>query len=100
MLELALVSSFDVASFNGTKSVVLTTTSPLGNLQESVAIPCFIIGGCSLLVAWLWMVVRRAPCSHGPGPCRFERLLANRLSTKQRRTMGLTSMKKIKNAIF
>ena len=99
MLELAVVSSFAVSNFGGSKSLVLTTKSTLGNLEESVAFPCIVIGAACWVVAAAWFVLQRTACTNGRGKCRFEALLAKRLTSKQKRTMRLRKVADIVEAI-
>jgi hypothetical protein len=99
MLELALTSTFDVVSFNGTKSLVLTSLSPLGNLQESVAVPCIVVGCLALVAALVWFVWVRTE-RVGSTDRSFAGLSLRRLSAKQRRTMRLRTAREIHEAIL
>jgi hypothetical protein len=102
MLEVALLSTFNTAQFNGTKSLILTSTSTLGNLQESIAIPCIVAGCLCWLASFVWYLLR-CPGTSQEKPeehkCGFAALVWKRLSAKQKRTMNFGSPTDLQAAI-
>jgi len=124
MLELAVVSSFEVRtlvacgfelcdddgvscisfrtqvdSYGASKTLVMTTVSTLGNLEEGIAKPCLVLGCLAIVVSVVWFAFQKAPCANNEGSCRFEALLSKRLTAKQQRTMQLQSVEDIAAAI-